>query len=143
MSSRYTNKNGSNVTSSSASSRSSAIYQELAAKFDDRIQELRRIQSELQSYISNQGPPSPPASDIDSREADEDGTAGRGKTAMDIFAQMVDDMMMEIVYSCHRETKEAAGVCYMCSKRSAATGNFGAFYYNQSTESSGEYGEKK
>ncbi|KAJ2686856.1 hypothetical protein IWW39_003348 [Coemansia spiralis] len=99
------------------------VYEDLLKFYESKIDALRQTRDALES--ANTGGTSSgntSSSNSSSGHASDDAGASkwsRALLAMELFAEMIDDMMMDVVFETHLEAKQCASTCAVCSTHDA------------------------
>ncbi|KAJ1662673.1 hypothetical protein GGF38_003298, partial [Coemansia sp. RSA 25] len=110
--------NGSGAAGGNSDKRSAAteVYDELLKYYESKIDALRQTRDSLENVQTGGGG----ASDNNSNSGSDDAEGpvwSRALLAMELFAEMIDDMMMDVVFETHLEAKQCASVCPVCNTR--------------------------
>ncbi|KAJ2612219.1 hypothetical protein H4S08_002794 [Coemansia sp. RSA 1365] len=86
----------------------SAVFDELLQYYDSKIDMLRLARNSLETAKPAITPPSSPGdSDSEARS--------RALLALELYQEMIDELMMGVVFESHYETKQSTAVCVLCN----------------------------
>ncbi|PIA17617.1 hypothetical protein COEREDRAFT_85891 [Coemansia reversa NRRL 1564] len=86
----------------------SAVFDELLQYYDSKIDMLRLARNSLETAKPAITPPSSPG-DSDTE------TRSRALLALELYQEMIDELMMGVVFESHYEAKQSTAVCVLCN----------------------------
>ncbi|KAJ2894913.1 Ataxin-7-like protein 3 [Coemansia aciculifera] len=117
--------NGSSGAASSTSDKKKAateVYDELLKFYENKIDALRQTRDALENTNIAGGSDGDDNSDSGSDDAGAPKWS-RALLAMELFAEMIDDMMMDVVFETHLEAKQCESTCSVCNTRCQSDAN--------------------
>ncbi|KAJ2734351.1 Ataxin-7-like protein 3 [Coemansia sp. BCRC 34962] len=117
---------GSGAVGSNSDKKSAAIevFEELLKYYESKIDALKQTRDALES--AHTGSTSSGNSSSSSGHGSDDAGSSkwsRALLAMELFAEMIDDMMMDVVFETHVEAKQCASSCAVCSTQCQSDAN--------------------
>ncbi|KAJ2000759.1 hypothetical protein GGI04_004020 [Coemansia thaxteri] len=105
---------GDSATTAASDKKAAAAeaFEELLKQYDTKIDALRKARDALKT-----APPASPPADGGSDDAAGGVRWSRALLTIELFCEMIDDIMMDVVFETHFEAKQCASVCAVCNTR--------------------------
>ncbi|KAJ2753686.1 hypothetical protein GGH94_003646 [Coemansia aciculifera] len=120
---------GSGAAGSNSDKKNAAteVFEELFKYYETKIDALKQTRDALASaQMGSSASGNSSSSSSNSGHGSDDAESSkwsRALLAMELFAEMIDDMMMDVVFETHLEAKQCVSACAVCSTRCQSDAN--------------------